>query len=248
MIIWKPNACMNFSITSAKRKPAVLSALLIASLLFFNAATHAAAVEPQTLLYQVQYQGQDAGQLEVIISREDSGYLITSISHLSLLAQMFLEATTVKSRFEKAGDSYRLVSGEEIATESGDVRRKFDVDYSRNQINFIKGEPLAFDPSVRMDADGFPLTLVMDKLDDLAGTQVLSVSPKRGRLYVHDKVREETITGPAGEFETRVLVIRRTDNAERTINYWLRKDNQIPVRIVTGKPGKETILNLLTSS
>lgn len=227
--------------------PTALLRFLVAILLGLGTLNVSAAVslEPQTLRYSVTYNNQNAGELEVIISRDHSGYQITAISHLSMLAKMFLESTTVTSRFEAFNDTFRLVSGKEIADDTNEVRRGFTVDHTSSKINFTKSDPLSFDPAVRMDADAFPLLLVLENGQVDTGNQLLSVSPKRGRLYEYNNGVEESVSVPAGDFQTSLIIASRKDDSGKSIRYWLRRNDRIPVKITTGKPGNETTLELL---
>lgn len=222
-------------------KPCVLACLLLCSLV----GTAHAEIDSRTLRYGVDFQGQNAGELEVVIARDKDGYLVTAISHLSLLATMFLESTTIVTRFNKDGNTFQLASGEEQVSDSGEVRRKFDVDVKAQKIHFLEGDPLPFDPTVRMDADAFPMLLVLDPTDPKPGSQLLSVSPKRGRLYTHLDTVTELVEVPAGQFDTRRVTAERIDDPSRAIVYWLRDSDRIPVRIETGKDGKKTTLVLL---
>lgn len=218
-----------------------LTAVFVAS-----SAASALSVAEQIRFYAVEYEGQNAGELEVVIKRDGEGYLITSISHLSMLAQLFLESHTVESRFEIVNDQVRLVSGREVLTGSGQVKREFNIDYDSNIVTFSAGEPLKFSNGARIDADSFPLALMTSNPATLAGETYLAVSPKRARQYIYQPPVEETVSVPAGEFATTRVVGIRNDDPDRSVSFWLDNENQkLPVKIINSKNGKETIITLI---
>lgn len=220
--------------------------ILLTGLFVASSAASSLPVAEQTRFYAVEYEGNDAGELEVIIKRDGEGYLIRSISHLSVLAQLFLESHTVESRFEIINDGVRLVSGREVLTESGQVKREFNIDYDSNIVTFSAGEPLKFSNGARIEADSFPLTLMTSNTATLAGETYLAVSPKRARQYIYQPPVEETVSVPAGEFVTTRIVGIRNDDPNRSVSFWLDNDNQkLPVKIINSKNGKETVITLI---
>lgn len=223
-----------------------LTTILGLVLLIMSSQTIAAEVRPQTLLYQVDHRGSDAGQLEVVIEKMAKGYLVRSISHLSTLASLFLKNTTIVSRWKQVGDSVELVGGEEVLNESGKVKRSFSIDVAKRQINFAQGEPIRYQKGMPVEADGFPLWLMMNGPTAIEGRDIISVSPKRARLYHYEQSVTAEISVPAGNYSAVKLQGIRQDNANKSIQIWLRSaTDPIPVKIVTGEPGKFTTLSLL---
>ena len=224
----------------------VLMHALALSVLLLPSITYSEAIKDQTHRYDVQYEGKDAGELEIIIKRDGGEYIVKSISHLSVLAQLFLKSYTIESRFEFNDKDLRLISGREILNESGKVNREFNIDYENNTVLFSKGEPLVFPEKIRIDADSFPLALMVSDLNSLSNKSYLSISPKRARQYVYQPPSLETVSVPAGEFSTTKIVGVRVGDPNRTISIWLDQNNQqLPVKIVNSKGGRETILTLI---
>lgn len=212
----------------------------------FTSGLHAASPAEQTLRYAVDFMGQPAGEIEVVIKREGDEYLVTSISHPSLLAQMFLESYTLESRFSFDGEQLQLKSGKEILSETGEVQREFNVNHDNKVLSFSAGEPLNLPEGIRIEADSFPLLLMSSDLNTLAGQTYLSVSPKRARQYVYQEPEQESLSVPAGEFSTIKIVGVRSDSPDRKVNVWLNTgDDQIPVKITTSKDGRETTMTLM---
>ena len=226
--------------------PVSLTTILLIAAFIASSMASASSVVEQTRIYAVEYQGKDAGELEVIIRREGEGYLVRSISHLSALAQLFLKSHTIESRFELKNDQLRLVSGREILNESGKVKREFSIDHDNNTVTFSAGEPIKFPQGFRIDADSFPLGLMTSNPTTLTGESYLSISPKRARQYIYQSPVEEIVSVPAGDFTTTRVVGIRNDNPNRSVSFWLDKGNQqLPVKITNSKDGRETILVLV---
>lgn len=208
----------------------------------------ASAAEPkdQTLRYSVDYRGSDAGEIEVIVKRNDDGYQVTSISHLSLLASMFLQSHTIVSFFQRTDDGLVLQSGKEILTQTGETVRSFEVDAPAGNIRFSGGDPVSFDRSTHLDADSFPLGLVTSNAEALLGRRFLSVNPKRARLFEITDVKKDRVEVPAGAFEVWRIHSSVPGEPSRVFRLWLRVDgDQVPVRIETGREGKLTTMVLL---
>jgi len=218
--------------------------ILAACILCFSA--HASELVGKNLRYSVNYQGAYAGELEIVIEKTDNEYVVSSISHLSLLAQVFLKSTTIESRFKDQSGTLLLVSGKETLNETGKIKRSFDVDYASGKINFSDSDPVPFSKDTIIQADSFPLGLVLSDLSSRKGKIYLSVNPKRARNYVYQKIDNETISVPAGTYNATRIFSTRPDEPERKVTMWLSDDNsQLPVKIITGKNGKETVLELL---
>ena len=227
------------------RRPSLTLVLALSAFLVSSIA-YSEAPNDQSHRYDVQYDGKDAGELEITIKRDGTDYIVKSISHLSDLAQLFLKSYTIESRFELKNKEFRLVSGQKLLNESGEINREFKVDYEKNTVFFSKGEPFVFPENIQIDADSFPLALMTSDLNTLSDKPYLSISPKRARQYVYQPPIQETVSVPAGEFSTNKIVGVRKDNPNRTISIWLDQDSrQLPIKIVNSKDGRDTTLALI---
>lgn len=212
----------------------------------FAGAVQAGEITPQTLRYQVDFRGNDAGQLEIIISRDQQGYLVRSISHLSTLASLFLESHTIESRYQLADGRLRLVSGQEILNTTGEVTRSFEIDYAGTTITFSTGESIRFNADSIIDADGFPLILVAEGFDVVGQREFISINPKRARSYTTRVGEVEQLEVAGNSIETTRIDQLRADDPERLFRLWMRHQiPQVPVRIVTGREGKLTTIELV---
>lgn len=212
----------------------------------FGLSAVAAELDGKNFRYGVNYRGSDAGELEVVIQKVDNEYVVSSISHLSILAQMFLKSTTIESRFEQQSGTLRLVSGKETLNETGKIKRSFDIDYATGKINFSDTESVPFAEDIIIEADSFPLGLILSDPESRKGKNYLSVNPKRARNFVYQDIVKDTVSVPAGTFDAIRIFSTRPDEPERKITIWLSDDEtRVPVKIITGKNGKETVMELL---
>ncbi len=198
----------------------------------------------RTLRYNVDYQGRNAGVIEIGISRDGGDWLVRSVSRPSLLAAMFLDSHTIESRYRMRDGEAVLLSGRELLTGTGEVLRSFEVDHATRRIHFSAGDPAGFDAATRLDSDPFPLGLLTAGAAE--GGRFLSVNPKRARLFGTAGVVEETVTVPAGTFATLRHDHAAPGNPGRVLRLWLRRgEDPLPVRIVSGRQGKLTVMELL---
>jgi len=202
-------------------------------------------LENQTLRYSVDYRGTNAGALAIEISRSGDNYTIKTVSDLSLVAQLFLKSYTIETQFALVDGNTNLLSGKESLNQSGDTVREFMINHKTREVEYKGADNVKFDAATRVDADAFPLGMILSKTSDLIGKPYLSVSPKRARLFVVQETAQEEVTVPAGTFNTTLIKSVRPDDKDRFVQIWLQTgDNPVPVKIVSGKPGKVTTLTL----
>ena len=202
--------------------------------------------EEQTLRYEVNFRGHNAGQLETIIERTTDGYLVKSVSHLSLIAKAFLSNETAESVFRYVDDELVLQSGREYVTKSGKEIRSYEIDHEAGQITFSDGDPLTMEPDTRLEADTFPLALMANGVENAVGTKFYAVSTKRARLYQTESPVRESVEVPAGKFDTLLVQHTLPGDPTRIFKIWLKDGPQpVPVRVETGREGKLTIMQLL---
>ena len=217
--------------------------LFAVALMAVSKAIAAGPIENQTLIYSVDYAGQNAGELEVIINTEGDQLSVTSHSHLSLLAKMFLTAQTSKANFSLAQGHPRLISGADYQQKDQSLLRSFTI--SDTTITLSNNDQIPFAPGELLDADAFPIALMASELSTLPGRKVFTVSGKRVRVDTYQSIANETITTPSGDIPTSRVTRMRDDAHDNAVTYWLNK-HQIPVRILSTKKGKKTTLTLLS--
>ena len=223
--------------------------LPITCVLLTSVAWAISEINSATYRYHVSYLGNDAGELEVIIDKKDDLITVRSVSHLSLLAKAFLDSTTVISQFQDIEGTLMLLSGTEINTESGEVKRSFKIDYDNRAIVFSHGESVSIPDAAYIDADNYPLRLLQSDVNNLVGTSYLAVNPKRAKIFAHTNSIAEVVEVPAGQFNSIRITSENPDDENRYISVWLATlgDSMTlaPVKIESGTTNKKTVLTLL---
>jgi len=212
--------------------------------------SHAVELDDQTLRYSVSYITQDAGELEIIISREGNQFKTTAISHLSPLAMMFLNGLTAETWFTIDGDLLRLERGHLLAHESTEVATSFEIDRDSGSVKFVPEKDA--DPVKESDvfeSTTFPLVLVTSDIQAIEGQHIREISPKRVRTYVYLAPEQETLEMDGVNYDTWKVTRHKLGDPTRTVTIWLdRNTQQIPVRIITTKDKKDTEIKLISRS
>lgn len=198
----------------------------------------------QKLHYHVEYHGNDAGEIDIHLRRDGEEHLLTTVYRPNLLASLIVKGYTIESRFRFRDGTAHLQSGRELRTRSDEVVRSFRVDHATRRILFSDGDPVSFDTVTGLDTEPFPLALMTSGVP--SGGRFLSVNPKRARLFETAGTAEEAVTVPAGTFATLRHDHIATGDPGRIFRVWMRQgENPVPVRIVTGREGKLTVMELL---
>jgi len=211
----------------------------------------ALAVGPdsQTLRYSVRYIGKYAGDLEVVIENSSIEIKATIISHLSTLASLFLTGLTEETWFSVKGDTVYLERGNTISQNNNSIERSFIIDRKQGLLIFDPGDPVPIEENEAFESTAFPMALMISDIGSIEGLQIREVSPKRARAYVYLAPEKEILELNDRQFKTWKVTRRRQDDATRTVTIWLDRNNQqIPLKIVTTKKNKDTVLTLLPES
>ncbi|NKB64108.1 MAG: DUF3108 domain-containing protein [Gammaproteobacteria bacterium] len=223
----------------------VIQFILAITVTLLGKSALAFEIDSQTLRYSVEYAKQNAGELEVVIQHNTDQVSITTISHLSLLARMFLTAQTSTSVFNLNDGNVELEKGQDYLKKDGSLVHSFTIDQGTQTIKFLNGETVSMDPSHLLDADSFPIGLMSSEIEMLKGKIVRVVSGKRTRLYRYRAPQQETVDTRRGKAETWKVTRERLDNPESTVTFWLDRENGLlPIKIITSKKGRNTLLTL----
>ena len=206
----------------------------------------ALTIPDQTLRYSVTYSGQNAGELEISIRGDSRSYTVTSTSHLSNLAKLLLDAYTSETRFTWNGELLELNSSTERIQGNEGYERSYRINRHSLHVEYNDGKKVAIRPDDRFEAVSFPLILMHRSMDGIGGTRVREVSAKRVRDYTYGNPEEDSVEVPAGSFSTWKVTRQRVDRPDSSVTVWLNKyDVPIPVKIMTTKKGKNTVLQLI---
>ncbi len=150
---------MTHQIRPLLSKPLHVAIYLV--LLAFGQSVWAVEINNQTLRYAVDYRGTDAGELEIQISRDGDQYAIKTVSHLSMVAQLFLQSYTIETTFSVENGVPTLVSGKEELNQSGDTVREFTVNQKAREVEYKGADNVPFDDTTRVDAYAFHLRMML---------------------------------------------------------------------------------------
>jgi hypothetical protein len=225
--------------------------LFIAAVLWpVTQSANAVELDEQTLRYNVTYITHDAGELEIVISRENNQIKTKAISHLSTLARMFLSGLTAETWFSIEGEKLQLERGHLLSHDNATIMTSFEIDRNRGNLKFVPEKDAdAVKPTDIFESTSFPLVLVSSDISSIAGQQIREISPKRVRTYVYLAPEVETLELNGNTYDTWKVIRHKLGDPTRTVTIWLdRNAQQIPVRIVTVKDKKTTEITLISRS
>ncbi len=209
--------------------------------------SRAVDIKSQTLRYSIKYGKYNAGELEIVIERSQQQIKTTAISHLSIPARMFIADLTAENWFDIEREKAYLVSGHTLSRDRKTVERSFAIDRKQGLIKLQPGEQvIPINIKKIFESTAFPITLITSDIESIQGQTVLEISPKRIREYVYLAPEQQTLTLNGRRFETWKVTRQKLGDATRTVTLWLDKNNQqIPVKIITTKKNKDTVMTLL---
>ena len=213
-----------------------------ALLLMANSPVKAERITSQRLMYSVDYAGQNAGDLEVIIENQGNQIEVTSHTHLSILAKVFLTAQTSKAQFSMSGGIPRILGGADYKRKDLSLIRQFTV--NGDAVTLDSGETLVVPQGDLLEADLFPIRLMASDFSSLGGKTIRVISGKRMRVDQIETPVQEQITTPRGTINTWRITRFRADDPGNRVTYWFDELKR-PAQIVSTRKGKNTILTLL---
>lgn len=207
--------------------------------------TQISQIATQRLVYNVDYAGQNAGDLEIRINKNNNILEIDSISHLSSLARLFLDSYTVKTRFEINANEIFLLSGETRHETDNEIQHGFTIHHQAKTVDFYSGDKIQFTHQDEFEADSFPLKLITSDLNSLQEKTVLAISGKRITPYTYTDIKTEEITINGKPFNTIRVTRTKVNDLERTVTFWLNLQNSnLPVKIESQNDGVKTVLTI----
>ncbi len=222
-----------------------------AVVLFFSlvSSSHAVDLDSRTLRYSVVYSGHDAGELEVIIERTDNVIKTTAISHLSGFAQIFLSGQTVQTWFRIEGDNVLLDKGHILDHKSENITNSFTIDRDKRIIDYHTREDEPIQEGDMFAATSFPIILMTSVATEIGGKTIRETNPKKSRYYVFHEPVSEPLELNGKDYKTWKITRNKRGQPDRTVTYWLnRRDQKVPLKIVSTKDGKSTVMTLLNPS
>lgn len=210
----------------------------------------AIALKNQTLLYAVKYQKLNAGKLEIIIERSNKQIKTTAISHLSALARLFLTDLTIETWLDIEHEKVSLNRGHVLSSNNKVVERGFAIDWQHALIKLEPGgKHIPINAAEIFEPASFPIVLITSDIESIAGQTVQETTSKGINEYVYLAPQQQTLELNGRKIETWKVTRQKPNDTTRTVTIWLDKNNQqIPVKIVTTRKNKNTIMTLLPES
>jgi hypothetical protein len=206
-------------------------------------------LQNQTLRYSVHYLSKNAGVLEIVIKRSATEVKTTAISHLSMLAKMFLSGLTVETWFNIEDQRAILARGKVLSNDNETVERSFDIDREKGVILFDRGDTVPIVMPEHFESTTFPIGLITSDITSVNGQHIQEINPQRVSRYVYLPPEQATLELHGESFETWKVTRHKVDDTTRTVTMWLDRNNQqIPLKIVTTKKNKDTVMVLLPDS
>lgn len=234
-------------------KSAMKSSVRLASALFFGLtfvlATNAYPLElyNKTLRYSVYYTTHNAGELEISVERDGDVVKSKAVSHLSTIAQMFLSGQTVETWFELDRERARVLRGQLLDHEEKEVTASFDINRKAGFVEFKDEDAVPIEDGDVFESTSFPMVLITSDLSKISGTSVREVNPKRIRYYVYQDPVEETLELDGKNYDTWRVTRNKRGEEDRTVTFWLEKESQVPLKIISSKSGKDTVMTLISA-
>ncbi|MGH8428371.1 MAG: DUF3108 domain-containing protein [Gammaproteobacteria bacterium] len=207
-------------------------------------------IPPFSMHYDVLHGSLKVGEATFTLDRNNDEWLFAWRAHPVGLASVFVHSLySETSRFSMARDLIRPLAYS--YNDSGHADRD-------EKINFDWSAGYALDAN---DGNRKKIELIPGILDRMSSQLAVSrrlasgltlptaykvINGGRIRTYTFQELRRETVTTPAGKFDT--VVIERTDSdSDKTLVFWFApKYAWLPVRIEQHEPGETTDTSILT--
>ena len=227
-------------------QPAVTRVLLAGMILLCCTGLSIAGIPgDQTLRYAVSEGNMSIGELEVNIGRDDEQIKTTVITHLDGLAKILLGDYTAETWFHLDGGHAILDRGR-LRIRGGNKELGFMVDYPNKTLQLDSGDTFSITSGEILDSTEFPIALITADIASVSGKIVWEVNARKARRYIYDAPKPEMFELNGRLYNTWKVRRSKQGDINRTVTYWLDTGRQnIPLKIITIKKGRETILTLL---
>lgn len=200
----------------------------------------------QTLLYSLQYDGIDAGELEVVIEHADDRLRTTATSRPRGIARLFLSEQTVETRYRVEGNTAILEGGRLYSQDGDRADQGYLIDQKNRMIRFLNttDQPILEDDL--LGASDFPILLMTTEMSRIGGMTVRELTPEKSRYYIYETPVKEDIILNGNSYPAWKVIRNKRSEKNRSVTVWLDPGNRlIPLRIVSTKGGRSTVLTLL---
>ena len=227
-------------------QPSSIMVFLVGMLLLYGTTLSFSGVPgAQTLRYSVTEGNTPVGELEVIIERDDGQLKATVITHLEGLAKILLGEFTAETWFH-LDDGHAILDRGLLRTRGGDTGSGFMVDYGNKTLKLDSGNIYPIIPGEMLDSTEFPVALIAADIASVAGKTVWEINARKARRYLYHAPKPEMLELNGRLYNTWKVTRNKSGDIYRTVTFWLDPGRQnIPLKIITAKKDRETILTLL---
>jgi len=228
---------------------AVISATLATASEHNMARAASTDIPDYVLRYGVKIKGFGLGDLVITSEHSEDRTQITGETFPNAIAGLFGDGKVVELiEYRNSGQGLKLSRITEKKGRELDDITIVNVSADGKNIDFAgKNKNYALRAGEQIDANTFPLLTLLGINDFSAGKRERVVSGKRVREYQYNESTTETITVPAGEFETLKVSKTRLDDSSKIVTTWMTLEPpRYPVKITivqNGKPG--AVISLL---
>ncbi len=225
----------------------IITLLLLTCTGSIAAAASIQSIPVYTLRYNVSFQGNSLGELEISIRQQDMKVIVRGETFPNALARMFGDGKIIETvEYAQQGGNLRLISLTEQKGSSDPETKALYIDRPNHQI--IAGEQrISLSGEEQIDAYTFPLLSILGLSDTREGHQVDLVSAEKVRHYRYLAAERETIYNQAGAFKTLRKTRTRLDNS-KTIAIWVTEEAPLmPVQIqIERNDGHRMMVSLIS--
>ncbi len=210
-----------------------------------------APLDPVLISYKIQMQSErfgnaTLGRIETTLSNTESGYQIDSVTKFQGLATLF-SGSNVRESCEFKLEDGRAVTHRYEGGRIKSLDYKVGFDWQDRKINFDSEESLDMPQGYVVDNCSLWFAMALTKGEGLQDelTYVVDGKTRRIRGFRFRSLEEETIDTNIGQKSVLKLVLERELRTDRTITFWLSKDDQfIPLRMQEKRKSRTTTISV----
>lgn len=223
--------------------------MLSAGLCFANPASILQDIPSYTLRYEIAFQGNSLGELEISLRRQNNTVIVHGETFPNALAKMLGEGKVIETtEYIQQGNTLQLVRLTEQKGSDHATTKTLVIDRDNHTL-WADNQATQLNINDQIDAYTFPLLSILGLSEVNAGNQVKLVSAEKIRSYRYLQPVSETIHNRAGSFDTLKQARTRLNN-RNTIALWVTQETpRIPVQIqVERNDGHQVLVSLISIS
>ena len=206
-------------------------------------------LEPVSIEYRIRisrFGNAVLGKVQSELTKTDTGYAINSVTKAQGMALLLMQSNLRESC------EFEVIDGRAVARRytGGTIKETqytVSYDWQNRKINFSDQESLDMPQGYVVDncIMWFAIALQRGQVDSSEQVYVVDGKSKRIRGYKLRSKDDETISTPLGDKAVTKLVFERELRPNRTLTFWLSKDDQfLPVQIEESRKSRTTTFEI----